>query len=70
MKKIILSFILVGSLNAQIPSSLDTWQNILQTPEMLTYFEGVFNHLGIVVEETGEQFTIHHTGKSFKFEEG
>lgn len=70
MKKIILSFILVGSLNAQIPSSLDTWQNILQTPEMLTYFEGVFNHLGIVVEETGEQFTIYHTGKSFKFEEG
>ncbi len=51
-------------------SSLQNWQNILQTPEMLTYFDGVFEHIGIVVEETNERFTIHHSGTQFDFEKG
>ncbi len=70
MKKIILSIIAITSLNSQVTSSLHTWQNILQTPELLTYFDGVFEHLGIHVEETDEQFTIHHLGTQFSFEEG
>ena len=44
-------------------SSIETWRNILQTPELTDYFRGVFNHLGIEVEETGERFTIHHQGR-------
>ena len=51
-------------------SSIETWRNILQTPELTDYFRGVFNHLGIEVEETGERFTIHHQGRRFAFEEG
>ena len=51
-------------------SSIETWRNILQTPELTDYFLGVFNHLGIEVEETGERFTIHHQGRRFAFEEG
>ncbi len=70
MKKTILSIIAITSLNSQVTSSLYTWQNILQTPELLTYFDGVFEHLGIHVEETDEQFTIHHLGPQFSFEEG
>ena len=58
------------SINAQDVSSLKTWENILQTPELVEYFQGIFNHLGITIKETGESFTIHHTGDSFAFEEG
>ena len=70
MKKILFSFIAITSLNAQVTSSLQTWENILQTPEMLAYFDGVFEHLGIVVTETNERFTIHHSGTQFNFEKG
>jgi len=51
-------------------SSIETWRNILQTPELTDNFRGSFNHLGIEVEETGERFTIHHQGSQFTFEEG
>ena len=51
-------------------SSMKTWENILQTPELVEYFRGIFNHLGISIEETGESFTIHHTGQGFAFEKG
>ncbi len=54
----------------QESSSLKTWENILQTPELINYFNGIFNHLGVVIDETGESFTIHHTGDAFIFEEG
>ena len=50
--------------------SLKAWENILQTPELVEYFDDVFNHLGITIEESGERFTIHHTDTSFEFEEG
>ena len=43
---------------------------MLQTPELTDNFRGVFNHLGIEVEETGERFTLHHQGSHFTFEEG
>ena len=55
---------------AQGSSSLKTWESILQTPELVNYFNGIFNHLGVVIDETGESFTIHHTGDAFVFEEG
>ena len=51
-------------------SSIETWRNILQTPELTDNFRRSFNHLGIEVEETGERFTIHHQGSQFTFEEG
>ena len=71
MKKI-LSFILlsVNMIASQDLSSLKAWENVLQTPELVEYFDDVFNHLGITIEESGERFTIHHTDTSFEFEEG
>ena len=61
MKKI-LSFILlsVNMIASQDLSSLKAWESILQTPELVEYFDDVFNHLGITIEESGERFTIHH----------
>ena len=71
MKRIIsLIIIIVNMIISQELPSLTAWENILQTPDLVKYFDGVFNHLGIIIEETDERFTIHHTGDSFEFEEG
>ena len=51
-------------------SSLEVWGNILQTPELVKYFRGIFNSLGITIEETGESFTVHYTDDRFIFEPG
>ncbi len=69
-KAFIITFILLNTAYTQVTSSLQAWENILQTPELVDYFRGIFNHLGVTVEETGEEFTIHHTGERFNFEPG
>ena len=69
MRKLLICLLFIP-INAQDVSSLKTWENILQTPELVEYFQGIFNHLGITIKETGESFTIHHKGDSFAFEEG
>ena len=72
MKKllIILIALIVSNLNAETFSSVNSLKTILQTPEILSYFEGVFESLGVEIEETGEKFTIYHTGEKFVFQEG
>ena len=71
MKKISIAIlILLNISNSQSTSSLEAWENILQTPELVEYFKGIFNSLGVIVEETNEKFTINHTGNSFEFEMG
>ena len=73
IKKYILCLLSLGisiSINAQEVSSLKKWEKILQTPELLDYFDGVFEYLGIEIKETGENFTIHHQGERFYFQEG
>ena len=62
--------LLISPLKSEYTSSLDAWENILQTPELLLYFNDVFDHLGIIIEETDEKFTIHHLDTEFIFEEG
>ena len=62
--------ILISLLKSQEKSSMDAWKGILQTPEIISYFEDVFESLGVSIEETGETFTIHHKGDKLIFEEG
>ena len=62
--------LVISPLKSEYTSSLDAWENILQTPELLLYFNDVFDHLGIIIEETDEKFTIHHLDEEFIFEEG
>jgi hypothetical protein len=38
--------------------SLQLWSQIVQAPELVGYFKGVFGKAGIQVEETGEAFTV------------
>ena len=70
IKSFLLPFFIITGVFTQDISSMKTWENILQTPELVEYFRGIFNHLGISIEETGESFTIHHTGQGFSFEKG
>ena len=68
--RIFFLFLISTSIYGQEVSSLQKWEKILQTPELLNYFNGVFDHLGIEIKETGESFTIHHQGDIFTFEKG
>ena len=68
--RIFFLFLISTSIYGQEVSSLQKWEKILQTPELLNYFNGVFDHLGIEIKETGESFTIHHQGDGFTFENG
>ena len=71
MKKISIAILILLNISySQSTSSLESWENILQTPELVEYFKGIFNSLGVIVEETNEKFTINHTGNSFEFEMG
>lgn len=74
MKKIILLWTLVmlsgaGSL-AQNSPSMEHWEKLLDKKELAEYFSGIFNSMGFIVEETGEQFTVHHQGDHFTMETG
>lgn len=51
-------------------SSMQLWQSITQTPEIVGYFKGIFNKLAFTVAETGETFTATHLGDRVTFAEG
>jgi hypothetical protein len=69
MKKIIFIGLIFSTLFSQA-ASIDAWRGILQTPELVEYFDNVFQRLGIEVEETGERFTIEHTGSELVLSDG
>ena len=52
------------------PSSIEVWQAIAQTPEIVDYFAGLFNVLGVQIEETGESITVRHDGDKISLSEG
>lgn len=49
------------STSAQVRAT-EAWQGLLSSPEVVGYFSGLFNTLGIRVAETGESLTIAYTG--------
>ena len=71
MKYFLISLtILISLLKSEENSSMNAWKGIFQTPEIVSYFQDVFESLGVSIEETGERFTIHHNGDKLIFEEG
>ncbi len=70
MNYLFILIFLITSIFGQEPTSLDTWKNIFQSPKLVNYFDGVFNSLGIIIEENGERFTVYHHGDSFEFAKG
>ena len=70
MKQLWVILFLISSVFGQESTYLNTWKNIFQSPDLVNYFDGVFNSLGIVIEEDEESFTVYHRGDSFEFING
>ena len=69
--RLIILLLIVGSLFSQNRNSfMDSWSTIIQTQEIINYFDGVFEVLGISIEETGEQFTVYHQGDTILLDQG
>ena len=71
MKKLfIYLFIAITSFAfSQNASGMKSFERILQTDEIVKYFNGMFNTLGIHIEDNGEKFTIVHNGENITFSE-
>ena len=65
MKNLWVILFVINFVFGQESTSLNTWKNIFQSPDLVNYFDGVFNSLGIVIEESEESFTVYHRGDSF-----
>lgn len=61
---------LFGSVSLKSQSSAEKFAGIIQTPEIAAFFDGLFDNLGIVVEETGERVLIKHLGERIEVSEG
>ena len=44
--------------NSKPSSALDVWRKINQTPDIVNFFQGIFDVIGIIIEETNEELTI------------
>ena len=64
MKRIAVILFLINPIFGQEPTSLSAWKNIFQSPNLVNYFDGVFNSLGLTIEEDGKvlRFIIVETG--------
>ncbi len=51
-------------------SALDAWRRIPQTPEIVEYFRGIFDIIGVTIAETGEELTIAIEEDRIRIEEG
>ena len=70
MKRLWVILFVIGSVFGQESTSLNTWKNIFQSPDLVNYFQGIFNSLGIIIEEDGESYTVYHRGNGFEFIDG
>lgn len=50
--------------------AIEVWSDIVQTPEIVGYFDGVFAKAGVHVIESNEEFTVIHQGDGFTFHQG
>ena len=39
-------------------SALEVWRMIPQTPEVIGFFTGIFDVIGVTIAETGEELTV------------
>ena len=71
MRRIAIIFTLIFVQNITFSQSvMDQWKGILNHPGLAEYFSGMYESLGITVEETGEKVTLHHRGDHFDLEKG
>lgn len=55
---------------SQSPSVKEAWVPLLKMEGLAEYFSGLYERLGIEIEETGEKITVVHKGSYFELEDG
>lgn len=78
MKEKLGNTMLIGLLLVLIPvlcfaeeaSSLEKWQKVEQTAEIIAFFDNLFGSMGVHINETGEQITVAHMGDWIDLYEG
>ena len=63
-----LILISAATLCAEETTSIDIWKSVVQTEEIVGFFQYLFESIGIVVTDTGEEFTCRHLGDRIEFE--
>ena len=53
-----------------VTTALEAWRAIPQTPQILEYFRGIFDIIGITIEETGEELAIAIEDDRIRIEAG
>ena len=51
-------------------SALDVWRMIPQTPEVVAFFTGIFDVIGVRISETGEELTVAIEDASIRIDPG
>ena len=51
-------------------SAREKWEAITQTPEIVQFFLGLFDSIGVRISDTGEEFTCTHRGDHLRFKSG
>jgi hypothetical protein len=71
--KTVFTIVLGVIISLNVTMAQDTkskWNALLNKQKLAQYFDGIFNQLGIKVEETGEKFTVVHHGDHFDLQDG
>jgi hypothetical protein len=50
--------------------TLVAWRTAMQPPQVVAFFDGLFERAGVRVTDTGEAFTCRHLGDRIEFESG
>ncbi len=65
--KITILFLFIFTLHGKTQNSaVEAWRSLLDKPELANYFSGMFESLGITIQETGEQLTVLHKVNHFE----
>ena len=64
----VLAWVLPFNLSAQDIKS--EWQSLLNQPGLADYFDGLFENLGITVNEIDQHITVQHKGDHFELMDG
>ncbi|HJM12987.1 MAG TPA: hypothetical protein QF641_00665 [Candidatus Thalassarchaeaceae archaeon] len=51
-------------------SALEVWRMIPQTPEVVGFFTGIFDVIGVTIAETGEELTVAIEGDAIRIDPG
>lgn len=46
------------------------WSQLSQAPQIVEFFSGLFERVGVVITDTGEELTAEHTGNAVTFSPG